>query len=51
MHLHDLSFKQPDFPFRRKIERIRFGLKLPTVATALTAIVHSERTDGPSMYK
>jgi hypothetical protein len=50
-HQHDISFRFPDFSFRHRIERIRFGLKLPTVGVPLTDIVHTERTEGPAMYK
>jgi hypothetical protein len=51
MHQHDLSFQFPDLSFRHKIEKIRFGPKLPTISEPLTDITHQQRTDGPAMYR
>jgi hypothetical protein len=50
-HQHDLSFSFPDFSFRHKIERIRFGVKLSMIDSPLTNVVHKERSSGPAQYE
>jgi hypothetical protein len=50
-HQHDTSFQLPDLSFRHKIERLRFGLKLPVTCAPLENILHQEKSVGPAMYR
>jgi hypothetical protein len=50
-HDHDTTLRPPDVSMRHVIERIRFGVKVPTVFEPLAMIVHNETREGETAYR